>query len=268
MDAAAILDESPRCLLAVRGRREPIISPTAHWFDGSGVWLTTAADAGKVAALRRDPECAVTVPATDDEPGVAAAGRARVFMPAEPVRFALHAPAISAAMSALAARHPGALWHETTTPSRLAAHWPPHQRVVVRVILDALDTVHPLPREPGVSPPLPTALPTDVRRRLGGRRAVMVVWDQPPLRVVPAAWAGGFALAFAGLGSLRPRLGDRVAVAVGSAAGTSTMACGAVLHGELGDGDVLAADRVTWWRGFEVHRSDLPEASTGGLVSG
>lgn len=262
MDAAAILDDSPRCLLAVRGRREPVIWPTAHWFDGSGVWLTTAADAAKIASLRRDPGCALAVPATDEAPGVAATGRARVFTPAEPVRFALHAPVVSAAVSALAARHAGALWHETTSPSRIAAHWPPHQRVVVRVVLDTLDAVEPPPLEAGVSPPLPTALPTDVRRRLGGRRAVTVLWDQPPLRLASAVWGAGFALTFTAERSSRPRPGDRVAVAVTREAATPTTATGAVLHGELGDDDVLAADRVTWWRGFDVHRTDLPEPSS------
>lgn len=265
MDAAAILDESPGCLLAVRGRRDPVIWPTAHWFDGTGVWLTTAADAAKVASLRRDPECAVAVPASDDGPGVAATGRARVFTPAEPVRFALHAPAISAAMSALAARHPSELWHEATSPSRIAAHWPLHQRVVLRVVLDTLDIVQPPPRGAGVSPPLPTALPTDVRRRLGGRRAVTVLWDQPPLRLVSAGWAARFALTFAA-GGARPAPGARVAVAVTDEAATPTTAAGAVLHGELGDGDVLAADRATWWRGFEVHRTDLPQSSATGVV--
>lgn len=265
MDAAAILDQSPRCLLAVRGRREPVVWPMPQWFDGSAVWMITAADAGQVAALRRDPACAVAVPpATDDHPGVAATARARVFTPAEPLRFALHAPAISAAMSALAARHTSGLWHYATHPSRLVAQWP-LQRVVLRVALDTLALVEPPAVEAGVSPPLPTVVPTDVRRRLGGRRAVLALWDQPPLRLAGAGWTAGLALTFAA-GGPRPRSGDRAAVALEDQAGTPRTAVGAVVHGELGDDDALIADRVTWWRGFEVHRTDLAGPSATAAV--
>lgn len=266
MDAAAILDQSPRCLLAARGRREPVVWPMPQWFDGSAVWMTAAADAGQVAALRRDPACAVAVPpAADDHPGVAAAGRARVFTPAEPLRFALHAPAIGAAMSALAARHTSGLWRYATRPSRLVAQWP-HQRVVVRVALDALDLVEPPMVQAGVSPPLPTVVPTDVRRRLGGRRAVLALWDQPPLRLATASWTAGMALTFAARGP-RPRPGDRAAVALEDQTATPHTAVGAVVHGELGDDGALTADRVTWWRGFEVHRTDLAGwASTAAVI--
>lgn len=265
MDADAILDQSSRCLLAVRGRRQPVVWPMPQWFDGSAVWMTAPADVGQVAALRRDPACAVAVPpAADDHPGVAATGQARVFTPAEPLRFALHAPAISAAMSALAVRHTSDLWHYASHPSRLVAQWP-HQRVVLRVALDTLDLVEPPAVGPGVSPPLPTVVPTDVRRRLGGRRAVLALWDQPPLRLAAAGWTAGLALTFAPRGP-RPRSGDRVAVALEDQTGTPHTAVGAVVHGELGDDHALTADRVTWWRGFEVHRNDLAGPSTTATV--
>lgn len=265
MDAAAILDAATRCLLAARGRRAPLVSPMAHWFDGTALWMTTVADAAKIAALRDDPACAVAVAPDADRPGVAARGRARVFGPGEPVRLALHAPAITGALSGLAARNLGALVGYATHAWEIPGRWAPYHRVVLRVTVDELELAEPPSDAGGVSPALPTEVPADVRRRLGGKRAVVALWDEPPLRLAPAVWGAGFALTFAA-GGPRPRAGDRVGAVIDVDRGEPSEASGAVVYGDLDERGALSPDRVVWWRGFDVRSAQVAPASGGAVL--
>lgn len=261
-EPAAVLGRSVRCLLAARGRQGPIVSPMAHWFDGRAVWMTTAADAAKVAALGRDPVCLVAVVPEEQQAGMVASGRARVLSPDQPARFALHAPAITGALSALAARNARSVADYALHASQVPWRWAAHRRVVVRVVLDDPWPLAPPSGPTRVTPALPTALPADVRRRLGGKRVVAVLWDEGGLRVATATWGAGLTLAFAdGLpASARPRTGARVAVVAELDTGRPTEAVGAVLHGALEGGDAVVADRAVWWRGFEVGRGEVAAA--------
>lgn len=263
-EPAAALGAARRCLLVARSRRGPLVVPVAHWFDGDGVWLIAAADSARVAALGRDPACLLVVAADEGGAGVVAAGRARVLSPADPVRFAVHGPAISGALSALAARNAATVADHALRAPALLGRWARRRRVVVRVALDSLEALEPPSGPTRVTPALPTALPADVRRRLASERVVTVLWDEPPLRAAAATWGSGLTLGF---GDARPAArpdGDEpVAVVAGADAGRATEAVGAVLHGALRESDALAARRAVWWRGFDVAHADVAGAVGG-----
>lgn len=256
VNPADVLDAASRCLLAVRARRGPRVTPKAHWFDGDAVWLTVADGSVEAATLRRDGECALAVPARGEVPAVTATASVRVFGPDEPVALALHGPTISAALWALAGRNLGTLADKVTRLRPL-----PPRPVVVRASLTDLASAPPPPSTTGMAPGLPAELPADLRRRLGGHRQLMVAWDAPPLRMLPASWGQGRRLKFASAGPV-PAAGERLAVALDDEGQRASDAVGAVLHGRLDDAGALQPDRITWWRGLAVTTDELPPPSS------
>lgn len=195
------LGRATRCLLVATGPgrpgRPPVAVPVTTWWDGAGAWSTLPADGIELAALRRDPRCVLVAPPPDREEGVGAvaAATARVYSSADPLRLALHAPPLLAALAALglanASRLAGAAAGAWRDPSRLL----PEGRVAVRAVVEAVTPARPLTPGPGIAPALPTVVPPEVRRLLAGRRRVVVaVADADGLRVLPAVWGAGFTL--------------------------------------------------------------------------
>jgi len=264
VDPAAALDAADRGLLAVAGRRGPLLTPMAAWWDGAALWMTTSADAAKVEVLRRDPRCAFAVVPHRDAPGALATGTARILGPDEPLRLALHAPPIAGALTALALRNVPAVADYARRAALVPSRWRLDQRVVLRVAVEQLDPLLPPPHVLGVPPALPTELPREVRRKVGGRREVMVAVEGAPPQLHAASWAGGHTLAFPHDTTLPPRA--RAAVAVDADAGRPSQVTGVVLHGTLERDGALAVDRATWWQGFTLETVDVAPASAAGIT--
>lgn len=255
-DALAVLDGQHRCLLAVHGRTGPLVSPMAYWWDDQHAWMTTAASAVKIARLRADPRCAVWVPGPEGS-GVGASGVARVFDASDPVGLLLHGPAITGAMTALAASNVSAIAGYVQDAARVPSRFRPHNRVVLRVRLDDAELCREPVAPPGVAPALPTVVPAEVRRVVGGRRRVVVALDTPDLEVLPAVWGAGFALTPPAGRTLPADAGAAVVVDVDPGERPTTVV-GLALRGTITDGGALRPARATWWEGFEIASADVP----------
>lgn len=259
-----LLERADRCLLAVDGRSGPRLSPMAFWSDGDGLWMLTSRSAVPPAVLRRAPGCVAYVPPLDDgEPGAVVRGRARVFGPGDPVGLALHAPTISAAMTALAARSPGSILDYVQDAVRVPPRWSPGNRVVLRLAVDGVAGIDPPPVGPGVAPPLPTVVPPDVRRAVAGIRAVVVAFGEGEgLQVSPTVWSAGYRLVTPP--QVRVAEGVRAVVAVGLGSGP-TAGTGAAVHGRVGPDQRMEPDEATWWRGMEVTTASVTAPTPGGI---
>ncbi|WP_165491891.1 pyridoxamine 5'-phosphate oxidase family protein [Egibacter rhizosphaerae] len=263
------LGESSRCVLALNGRRGPVLAPMTYWSDGAHLWLTTAASSTKAALLRRSPQCQVYVaPPEVGAPGVVARGEARVFGLDDPVGLALHGPAIGGALAALGARNlPGVLGYARDLP-RVPKAWRPRARVVLRVRLGDAKLVTPPALDAGVAPALPSVVPADVRRALAGeRRVALGLGEDRGLAIAPATWSAtdhGIAID-SPLLDAAAATGRRACVAVHAEPGSGPLGvAGSALHGELAQG-VLTPQRVTWWRGFSAETVGVPSRQPGGI---
>jgi hypothetical protein len=255
-----------RALIAVRGRRGPLLSPMAVWYDGAGLWASTASNAVKSRLLRRDGRCLLYVPAPDvADGGVVVGATARVFGPHDPLGTMLHWPTISVAMAALAARNAGNIVGYAQDVARIPLSWMPANRVVVRAHVERAAAVAAPPVGPGIAPALPPVVPADVRRAIGGqRRVVVAVVDGERLRVLPGVWGAGFALSL--LDEL-PGSAPATVVVDDDPHGRPTLVTGLAFGGHLDDrGTALRPERVTWWRGFATTTEDMPAPSASGIT--
>lgn len=282
---ADALADGDRCVLAIRGDRAPVVTPTVFWSDGDAVWMTAAAGSAEVAALRARPGCALWIPApgrrdgfepggrdeqdgrdagvgqgpTPADRGAVVHGHARVFGAGDPVGLTLHGVSISAAMAALAVKQAGAVLGYARDAARALPRLALRRQVVVRVAIERSWMEARPSSAPGVAPALPAVVPADVRRALAGERRVVLALQGPEdLAVVPALWSSGFALepspARHGTGS--------AAVAVDTPPRRRpTEAVGLVLSGTVTARGTLDATTATWWRGFEVDSAPIPSVS-------
>ena len=258
-----VLEGARRCVLALPSRSGPLLSPMAFWFDGAAVWLSTSEDAVKTRLLAREPACTVYVPAPDGDGGVAARGLARVHSLDDPVGLALHAPTVSAAMTALAVKELGAIGHYLRDLPVIPRSWLPQRRVAVRVVLSAPARLEAPTPGPGVAPALPSVVPADIRRAVAGRRAVVAAAGRRDVEVAPAVGSAGGALDVAAPGGRDEgggpfeADGTPLAVVVDDDGGRPSEVRGLALRGTVRAG-ALAPERVTWWRGFEAHTAEVP----------
>lgn len=258
-----LLMYADRCLLAYRVADGPAMTPVACWSDGGGLWLTTSRHAVKVAALRRDPRCAVWIePQAGSDAGIAIDGSARIYDLSDPVGLALHAPTISAALAALALTHRSALAGYVRDLPRLPSAWMPQRRVLIRVRIDRARSRMAPQHVTGVGPVLPTELPSGVRRALtGARHVVLALQRGDALEVQPAVWGAGFQLD-AGAGVV-PDADTPACIAVDQHVDARpTSKVGLLLRGTLDSGFRFRPTRATWWEGFSVGSSALREPAT------
>lgn len=259
---AAAFDAASRCLLAAADARGPLVVPLAHWFDGAALWSVVHADDAVAAALRAEPRCVAALAGDDARGGVAARADARLYSLADPVRLAVHGPVIAAAMSALAARHAGAIAAVAAGLPRSPPRLLGPQAVVLRLELRDVERLAPAPAPTGVGPALPTALPPEVRRPLSGVRGGVAVWDTPPLRVAATSLGPGFTLSTGGAASPPP--GAHAAIVL--AAGDEADAVGVALHGRTDHTGALVPDHARWWQGLATHPVDVVPPSSAGVV--
>jgi hypothetical protein len=248
----------------------------ACWSDGAGLWLTTTWPADEVAALRRDPRCAVWIgnpgarasvsePAGWDLPadaGIAIDGSVRIYDLSDPVRLALHAPVISAALTALALAHRSAIAGYVRDLPRVAGTWVAPPRALMRVRINRARRRMVPQHVTGMGPVLPTELPSGVRRALAGvRHVVLALQRGDGLEVRPAVWKAGFQLD----------------IGAGVVPDTDTPACimvdrhvdarpassiGLLLRGTVDTRFRFRPLTATWWQGVSVESSALREPAT------
>lgn len=258
-----LLAQATRCLIAYRVSGGPAMTPMACWSDGGGLWMTTSRHAAKVAALRRDPRCAVWIEPSDaTEPGVSIDGSARVYDLSDPIGLALHAPTISAALAALALTHPSSIGGYVRDLPQLPARWMPQQRVLLRVRVERARSRLAPQRRTGVGPVLPSELPAAVRRAVTGTRLVTLATQRhDTLAVQPAVWGSAF----------------RLDVGAGAVPDGSTPACivvdahddprpstriGVLLRGDVDAGFAFHPRRAVWWDGFATGATAVRAPST------
>jgi hypothetical protein len=279
-DPRRVLHEQRRCLLGFATPTGPLLAPTAYWSDGEHLWMSAAGSSVKARRLREHPECVVYVPACDGQPGAVARGDVRVFRAGDPVGLLFHGAAITGAMAALAVSNVSSMLGYAQDAASIPARWAPPNRVVLRLRLDDVAAVPQPVAPPGVAPPLPAVVPSDVRRALAGKRRITLAVEQRSQRreggddgrrisigVVPAGWGAGFRLALPAGVSLAP--GTRVAAVLDDdAEGRPTGVVGLALRGTVGEGGRLRPERATWWRGFRLHTADVTPQPTSGGSSG
>lgn len=299
-DTDDLLRDASRCVLALSGSGvewgAPVLSPMAFWYDGSAVWMTTAATPATRAGPRRGVPCAVYVPPVGgSRHGVVIGGEARVHSLDDPVGLVLHSAPISAAMTALVAKNLPAMPGYARDLARAPEQWQPRNRVILRVGAASLRSA-PLPvAGRGVAPALPDVVPADVRRAVAGRRyVVLATGTEEDLHIQPAVWGAGYQLqtaAGAGTAAQKPatvavdasfvdadfrdadsRDADPREADADAESGRANVgrrlgeARGVAVHGFLGPDLRLRAERVTWWRGFEVESAAIPTPPAGGVV--
>lgn len=258
-DLPEVFDRAGRCVLGFAGRRGPLIAPMAFWADGSSLWMSTPAVSVKAKVLRARPECAVYVPPPDGVgSGAVATGRARVYGLHDPIGVAVHAPVVSTAMTALAARNAGTILGYVQDARYVPARFRPRNRVAVRIRLDDVRPVDTPEPAGDIAPALPTVVSSSVRRALAGRRTVALARQTPTgrLAVGPAAWGAGLTLTLPFGEELED--GSAAAVHLGSdPKQRPTQVMGLSLIGTVRDG-ALQAERATWWEGFTLTTVELP----------
>lgn len=257
-----MLEARRRCFLALAGPDGPVLRPLRYWYDGQHAWTTTAEAA--LPGVGEEAACALWLPA-DDGPGLLAQGRVRVFGAGEPLRLLLHAPAITGALAALAADNAGAVADYVQEAARNPGRLDARGRIVLRIRVDSGWPVTPEKPGFGVAPAIPTAVPAEVRRVVGGCRDVVVAAAEPRLAVLPAVLGPGFRLT-AAAGALPT--GSKVEVVIdpgeGSPAGGSI---GLALGGRISEEVSLELERATWWNGARVGSAPVNQASAGsGIV--
>lgn len=277
--AGGLLTTGSRGVLAVRGAEGPVAFPVPFWFDGTHLWAVVSASRLRLRPGHHEPECAVYVPPSDttgpdatsgdqgdphEPPGLLASGHGRVFGLSEPVGALIHAPTISAALTALAARQLDRVAGYAQEATRLPPAWFREERVVLRLTVEESETLAHPREEAGLTPRLPPAVPAEVRRRLAGRREVVVAVDEEGLAASPGLWGPGFALRAVREATLRP--GRRAAVVVEAEPGTGPeRATGLTLSGRLDDGARLQPDQAVWWHGLEWGHAEVAGPPEGGI---
>lgn len=303
--AERVLASATRCVLAVAGAGGPIAAPSAFWTDRAHLWLPVPAAAEATRELRRSPACAAYVPPVDPEtPGALVRGVGRVFRVGEPLRLALHAPAISGALVGLATRELAGLGGGHAPPAADVLSGALRPRAVVRVAIEDVAALRPAVAGGGIAPALPAVVPPEVRRALAGKQRIVVVAGAPGTgRGADGAgsgvgggvgggaggetrWAGGFpeltvaswragaaGIAIESVGA--PASDDAPS---GEPAGGAPVSClcdpglddgrlgevGVEVRGLLSGGEV-APTMVRWWRGPDAGRAEVPAPSAGGV---
>lgn len=242
----------------------------ACWSDGAGLWLTTTWPADEVAALRRDPRCAVWIgepraPAGGDHPadaGIVIDGSARMYDLSDPVRLALHAPVISAALTALALAHRSAIAGYVRDLPRVAGTWVAQPRVLMRVRINRARRRMVPQHVTGMGPVLPTELPAGVRRALSGvRHVVLALQRGDGLEVRPALWKAGFQLDV-GAGVV-PDTDTPASILVDQHVDARpASSVGLLLRGTVDSRFRFRPQSATWWQGVSVESSKLREPAT------
>lgn len=278
-EARSLLARARIGMLALNSRRLPLVTPAAFHFASSTVWMTTSRHAVKVALARRDPRAAFLV--EDPESGVLLQGALDVLDPRSlqgPVRAALEGPRFALGLGGYVLKNApfvaGYLLDLAATPR----NWWPQNRVILRMRASRARKL-PALKVPSPAPLHIPGLGIASARTLGRSPLGRLCWSiTGGPQLAAAAWTleGSDALVWLPEGAGRgPREGAGGALLVERHHPfRATRMLGACLRGELchepaaaeviaeryaeplykdGRAFRLVTQRVTWWRGFEVH---------------
>jgi hypothetical protein len=277
-EARALLGRARIGMLALNANRMPLVTPAAFYFGNSSLLMTTSRHAIKVALARRDPRAAFLV--EDSTLSVLLQGLLEIFDPRSlegPVRAALEGPRFALSLAGYAIKNApfvaGYFLDLASTPGE----WWPQNRVLLRLRVTKRREL-PALELPAAAPAQLPGVPVAIARRLSWSRGARLCWSvggSPQLAPVPWALEGQDGLIWLPEGAGRPpREGAPAALLVESHHPfRATRMLGACLRGHLrselgppeavcerydwlaaeeGRGLRLVAERVTWWRGFNV----------------
>lgn len=266
MPVTDLLHTATHCVLALRAADGLHVVPLSFWYDGDALWSTTTSAMADPDALGAHDALAVLVPPADEgHPSLVMRGSIRVHSLEDPLALALHAPTISAAMAALAARNTGTLVGYARQVANMRS-LRPHElrasditdRMVLRIRVASSLQVLPPTTTSAVVPALPVAVPADVRRDLAGARDAVAVLDGYRLQVLPARLADEGSVILPA--EVRPPADpvDAVIVLTGQQRTDpdARPRTSAALHGSLRGGTFEPA-RATWWRSGRTGSTDI-----------
>jgi hypothetical protein len=258
------LTSAARGVLVTRTADDLAATPVAVWYDGAGVWMA-AVPSPATDSLRNGGEAAVWVRSVQPgAPGVAVWGRCRVFGLHDPVGLVTHAGPLSAALAALAARTPdvvvGYVEDAVGLPPRL-----PRNRVVLRLRVTRLRGVDEPEPGPGIAPPLPAVVPSDVRRQVSGERCVVAAAASGrDVDLAPGVWDANLRLTDGEGRVVGPA--DVALVIVETASGVrGGRMVGLALAGRLDGHGMLHPQRASWWDGLRQGSAEIPAPTPGGV---
>jgi hypothetical protein len=265
-----LLDDAKRLVLAWPGRKVPLMTPMAFWWDGQHMWFSTAGESVKARALRRDGTCAMYVgPQEDGGLGMLLRGEARVFHAGDPLGLTMHAGFLATAQAALMVKNAPSMMGYVVDAAKIPSGFLPARRVLVRVTVTSTQAVQPPEVGKGIAPALPTEVPPEIRRKLSGqRRIVMATQIDGGIGLMPAVWGAGFGLT----------LPQGMAVVDGATATAvlhddpgfrPTEVAGVSISGTVSTGGPapkLSATKVRWWTGFELDSAELSGRATDTIV--
>ncbi len=265
-----LLDDAKRLVLAWPGRKVPLMTPMAFWWDGQHVWFSTAGDSLKARALRRDGTCAMYVaPLEEDGEGILLRGDARVFHPGDPVGLAMHGGFLAAAQAALMIKNAPSMMGYVVDAAKVPARFLPARQVLVRVTVSSSEVIRPPEVGLGIAPAMPTEVPPEIRRVLSGqRRIVLATQIDGGIGLVPAVWGAGFSLALpTGAGAVE---GANVTAVLDHDPGfRPTEVAGMSLSGIMAAGGPvprISPTKVRWWSGFDLGTAELSGRATDTIV--
>ncbi len=265
-----LLDDAKRLVLAWPGRKVPLMTPMAFWWDGQHIWFSTAGDSVKARALRRDGTCAMYVPPlTDEGTGRLLRGRARVFHPGDPLGLAMHSGFLAAAQAALMVKNAPSMMGYVVDAAKVPARFLPARRVLVRVTVTSQEEVQPPAVGKGIAPALPTEVPPEIRRTLSGdRRVVLATQVDGDLGLMPAVWGAGYTLSLP-TGARVPDGATTTVVLDHDPGFRPTDVAGVSMSGTVaaaGPQQKLTPTKVRWWSGFQLDTAELSGRATDTIV--
>jgi hypothetical protein len=267
-------------MLALNSGRLPVVNPAAFTYQGGSIWMTTSRYAAKVGMARLDPRAAFLVAAGGRSlllQGVLEAFDLRTA--GGSLRAALQGPAFALGMAGYAVKNAAFIAGYLVDLAAIPRQWWPHNRVVLRLRPARARVVEVEPLEHADRARLPAA-PAEVTRPLEREPEGHLAWIAPGgggIQMAPALWAvsGGEVVAWlpAGLPPPAPDAGAALVVEFHHPYRATRM-IGACVRGRVlreavtparlaiadrygadlegGHALRLAAQRVTWWRGFQV----------------
>lgn len=280
-DSRHLLAEARIGMLALNAGQLPVVNPAAFTYQGGSIWMTSSRYAAKVGMARRDPRAAFLVAAGGRSlllQGVLEAFDLRSISGS--LRATLAGPRFALGMAGYTLKNAAFIGGYLVDLASIPRAWWPHNRIVLRLRPSRAQEVAMEMAEHAVRSRLPGA-PAEVTRPLEREPEGYLAWldrDGGGIQMAPALWAASEA------GEVVAWLPSELAGPAADAAAAlvvefhhpfrATRMIGACVRGrirregltaaralvadryslELGRGRAyrVEAQRVTWWRGFEV----------------
>ena len=276
-------------MLAVRGRL-PLVTPAVFHFGGDALWMTTSRHAVKLVLARSDPRAAFLVASGARRgPGVLLQGLLETYDPRSlrsQLGAVMQGPSFALNLAGYTLKNARFIGGYILDLARIPAEWWPQNRVLLRLKPDRVSLVPPL-LVPPAQPERVAGVPGQVALAVSRTREAQLCWVTAGFPVLAsAAWTldGPDVLAWLpGEAPRPPRSGAAAALVIEHHHPfRATRMLGVCLRGRLkpelevkaiiaerygghlAEGGLalrLRMDRLTWWRGFEIHSLAARQAS-------